>query len=234
MPGTIRARATVSQPFSMASVSASASAAMPPTAKMRAGSGLTGFRRTLVQIFDGIAIEHRQQQRERGEGDRAFEAGDTIIDRHEDDDRRDNRRRRPQHRDNRRSRARLGKKSGSAEQQSEGGAQHEMRADTAQDSGSAVMPGVTRLGATSVLKSNGTAQCHITSATSNAAAGTAASAASLRQAMATVAKTSNEKASKATGSCRVASTRSSDGQQINRQGGRRHGFDAARFGRRPI
>ena len=42
MPGTIRASATVSQPFSSASVSASASAAIAPVAKIASAAALPG------------------------------------------------------------------------------------------------------------------------------------------------------------------------------------------------
>ena len=42
VPGTIRASATVSQPFSSAKVSASASAAIAPVAKIAAADGVPG------------------------------------------------------------------------------------------------------------------------------------------------------------------------------------------------
>ena len=50
MPGTIRASATVSQPFSSAKVSASASAAIEPVAKIAAADALPGRGSRLVSI----------------------------------------------------------------------------------------------------------------------------------------------------------------------------------------
>ena len=48
VPGTIRASATVSQPFSSANVSASASAAIEPVAKIAAAEALPGRGTRLV------------------------------------------------------------------------------------------------------------------------------------------------------------------------------------------
>ena len=73
MPGTISASATVSQPFSSAMVSASASAATAPVAKMRARRRQCRARRAPDQRFGRERKQRGEQQRRAGEGDRPLE-----------------------------------------------------------------------------------------------------------------------------------------------------------------
>ena len=97
MPSDISASAMVSQPFSSAKVSASASAraCRSRTARWRSHvpAGLRGG-----QNFGRSAKGGGEQHREDRERDRAVEMGDAGVERDQDRERREHRRRRPHHR----------------------------------------------------------------------------------------------------------------------------------------
>ena len=88
VPGTIRASATVSQPFSSAKVSASASAAIEPVAKIAAADAEPGRGSRLVDELGRDREQRGDQQRERGERQRAVEAVDAVVERDQDRERR--------------------------------------------------------------------------------------------------------------------------------------------------
>ncbi len=86
MPGTISASATVSQPFSSARLSASASEAIAPVAKMALAASLPGRSPRLADRLGGEREGAGKNDRGAGEGDRAVEAGDAVIERDQDGD----------------------------------------------------------------------------------------------------------------------------------------------------
>ena len=101
MPGTISASATVSQPFSSARLSASASEAIEPVAKMALAASLPGRSPRLPIASVASAKAPASTHRGAGEGDRAVEAGDAVVERDEDGDGGEHRRRAPQNADQR-------------------------------------------------------------------------------------------------------------------------------------
>jgi hypothetical protein len=94
MPGTIRAKPTVSQPLSSANVSASASAsaATAPVAKMADAVARPGRGRRLANSSVALAMECGEQEREGGERNRAIEFRSAQIKRDKDGNRRYDRR----------------------------------------------------------------------------------------------------------------------------------------------
>ena len=92
----------------------------------RARRGKSRPRRVLVQRLGRERIERAQQQRRRREWNRRLEPGDAVIERGENRDRREHRCRAPQDRHDRPLRTPLRQIAGAAEQQREGGSQHQM------------------------------------------------------------------------------------------------------------
>ena len=205
MPGTISASATVSQPFSSAKVSASASAATVPVANSAPAAARPGRGSRLCKHLGRDPEQRGQQQREAGERDRALEIGDAVVERDQDDDRREHGGGAPQDRDRRVFGAALREEARDAEQRGEAGAEHEMRRDV----DAPRLPAPRRAGrpARSAARSGCRAPiARSTKAANSAAIGTAAVAASVRQAITTVAAVSTANAMSAAPSCRLAST----------------------------
>jgi hypothetical protein len=119
------ASATVSQPFSSARLSASASEAIPPVAKMAPAGAWAAPAQGLGGNGEGAGKKDCRAR----EGDRAVEAGDAIIERDQNGEGREHRRRAPQDGDEGLARAVLGKEAGSAEEQGKARAEHERRAE---------------------------------------------------------------------------------------------------------
>ena len=88
MPGTISASATVSQPFSSAKVSASASAATVPVAKIAPAPAMPGRGARLPSVSVAQPNSAASSSASAGERDRALEAGDAIVERDQDGERR--------------------------------------------------------------------------------------------------------------------------------------------------
>ena len=100
-PGTISASATVSQPFSSAMVSASASAATAPVAKIAAAAALPGRGSRRLSALGRDREQRGEQQREPGKRHRLLELVDAVVERDQDRERHEHRGRRPQHRHDR-------------------------------------------------------------------------------------------------------------------------------------
>ena len=96
--GDISASAIVSQPFSSAKVSASASAASVPVANIAPAAGSPGAPLALHQRFGRDRKNRREQQRQARERQRSIEPGDAIVERDEHGERHEPPARRPQHR----------------------------------------------------------------------------------------------------------------------------------------
>ena len=195
----------MSQPFSSANVSASASAAIEPVAKIAAAEGRPGRGSRLVSSSVATANSAASSSASAGERERALEAVDAIVERDQDRERRDHGGRGPDDRRLGARRAALREEARAGEQRREAEAEREMRAVEARAAARA-RPAVGPPGAISVRHWMSTAQSAITSAASAPATGTAATAASVRHAIAIVATTSSVKAVSARPSCWRAST----------------------------
>ena len=115
VPIDISASAIVSQPFSSAKVSASASAPSVPVANSAIEIGRPGRSSRLVEDFGRGAKGRRQHHRQDRERDRAIEMGDAGVERDQQRQRREHGGGRPHHRDDGADRAALRQESGDAE-----------------------------------------------------------------------------------------------------------------------
>ena len=105
VPADISASAIVSQPFSSAKVSASASAASVPVANSAIEACSPGRSSRLARISVAARIGRRQHHRDNRKRDRAVEMRDAGVERDQQRQRREHRRGRPDHRDDRRCRS---------------------------------------------------------------------------------------------------------------------------------